>query len=170
MPLLKISNADVLFNERTLTWRTYTTNKALPTIKQVQIVNPKEFIIVVLDVDNKTFVVHVAIRKQEEMPMHSKKQAQVGALLFNKAPTKVPTEYSDYSDVFSAENTVELPENIRINEHAIKLEEGKQPSFGPIYSLRPVELEILKTYIKTNLTNGFIRLFKSPAKAPIFFW
>ena len=56
-----------------------------------------------------------------------------------------------------------------MNEHAIKLEEGKQPSFGPIYNLRPVELEILKTYIKTNLANGFIRPFKSLVKAPILF-
>ena len=56
-----------------------------------------------------------------------------------------------------------------MNEHAIELEEGKQPSFGPIYSLGPVELETLKTYIKTNLANGFIRPFKSPAGALIFF-
>ena len=103
------------------------------------------------------------------MPVHFKRQAQVETLLFNKAPTEVPAKYSDYSDVFSAENAAELPENIGINEHAIKLEEDKQPPFGPIYSLGPVELETLKTYIKTNLANGFIRPFKSPAGAPILF-
>ena len=103
------------------------------------------------------------------MPVHSERQAQVGALLFDKASTKVPAEYSDYSDVFSAENAAELPENTGINEHAIELKEGKQPSFGPIYSLGPVELETLKTYIKTNLANGFIRPSKSPAGAPILF-
>ena len=114
-------------------------------------------------------MVHVAIREREEMPVHSKKQAQVGALLFDEAPTKVPAEYSDYSDVFSAENAAELPENTGINEHAIELEEGKQPPFGPIYSLGPVELKTLKTYIKINLANGFIRPSKSPAGAPILF-
>ena len=56
-----------------------------------------------------------------------------------------------------------------MNEHAIELEEGKQPPFGPIYSLGPVELETLKTYIETNLANGFIRPSKSPAGALIFF-
>ena len=61
MPFLKISNVDMSFGEETLTWRTYTTNKALPTTKQVQIVNPKEFVIAALDVDSKMFVVHVAI-------------------------------------------------------------------------------------------------------------
>ena len=64
---------------------------------------------------------------------------------------------------------MELPENIGINEHAIELEEGKQPPFGPIYSLGPVELETLKTYIKTNRVNSFIRPSKSPAGAPILF-
>ena len=103
------------------------------------------------------------------MPVHSERQAQVGALLFNEAPTEVPAEYSDYSDVFSAEHAAKLPENTGMNEHAIKLEEGKQPSFGSIYSLGPVELETLKTYIETNLANGFIRPFKSPARAPILF-
>ena len=94
-----------------------------------------------MDADSKTFVVHVAIREREEMPVHSERQAQieaeahidaqgqsgaqVGALLFDEAPTEVPAEYSDYSDVFSAENAAELPENTGMNEHAIKLEESK---------------------------------------------
>ena len=173
MPFLKISNADMSFGKGTLTWKTYTINKALPTTEQVQIIDKKDFIIAALDANSETFVVHVAIREREKMPVHSKKQAQieaqVGALLFNKAPTEVPAEYSDYSNVFLAEHTAELLENTGINEHAIKLEEGKQPLFGPIYTLGPVELETLKTYIETNLANGFIRLSKSPARAPILF-
>ena len=56
-----------------------------------------------------------------------------------------------------------------MNEHTIELEKGKQPLFGPIYSLWLVELKILKTYIKTILANGFIWPFKSPARALILF-
>ena len=169
MPFLKISNADVAFGEGTLTWKSYTTNKALPTTERVQLVDPKEFVIAALDADSETFVVHVAIREQEEMSVHVERQAQVGALLFDEALTEVLAEYSDYSDVFLAENAAELLENIGINEHVIELEEAKQPPFGPIYSLGPVELEKLKIYIKTNLANDFIRPFKSTAGAPIFF-
>ena len=73
MPFLKISNADMSFGEKILTWRTYTTNKALPIIEQVQIVDPKEFVIAALDVNSKTFMVYVAIREREEIPVHSKK-------------------------------------------------------------------------------------------------
>ena len=56
-----------------------------------------------------------------------------------------------------------------MNEYAIKLEEDKQPPFRSIYSIGPVELETLKSYIETNLANNFIRLFKSPIEAYILF-
>ena len=62
-----------------------------------------------------------------------------------------------------------LPERTKLNEHAIDLEDGKQPPYGSIYSLGPVELETLKTYIETHLKTGFIRPSKSPAGAPILF-
>ena len=101
--------------------------------------------------------------------MHSKRQAKVGALLFNKASTKILVEYSDYNNVFLAEYIAEFLENTGINKHAIKLKESKQPLFRLIYSLRPVGLETLKTYIKTSLANSFIRPFKFSARAPILF-
>ena len=122
-----------------------------------------------MDVNNKMFVVYIAIWEQEKMLVHSRKQAYIRALLFDKASTEILAEYSNYNNIFSAENAVELPENIGINEHVIKLEENKQPLFVPIYSLGPVELETLKTYIKINLANGFIRSFKSLAKVSILF-
>ena len=57
---------------------------------------------------------------------------------------------------------------IKINNHIIKLVNGQQPPYGVIYSLGSIELETLKTYIKTNLANKFIRQSKSPAGAPTF--
>ena len=62
-----------------------------------------------------------------------------------------------------------LLEHTELNEHAIDLENGKQPPYGPIYSLGLVELETLKTYIGTHLKTRFIRPFKSPAGASILF-
>ena len=81
------------------------------------------------------------------MLLHFERQAQLGNLLFDEALTKISAEYSDYSNVFLAENVAELLENIGINKYAIELKEDKQPSFGSIYNLDPVELETLKTYI-----------------------
>ena len=111
----------------------------------------------------------MAIDPNRKAQIKAQSGVQVGALIFNKALIEIPPEYYDYSNVFSVENATELPENTGMNEHAIKLEKGKQPPFRPIYSLGQVDLETLKTYIKTNLANGFIWLSKSPAEALIFF-
>ncbi len=64
---------------------------------------------------------------------------------------------------------MELPENTGMNEHAIELIEEKQPPYGSIYALSPIELETLKIYIKTHLKTGFNRPSKSSAGAPILF-
>ena len=71
--------------------------------------------------------------------------------------------------MFLVKNAIVLSKYTRINDHIIKLEKVKQLSFSLIYSLEPVELEILKTYIKTNLANDFIWPSKFLAKAPILF-
>ena len=107
MLFLKMSNTDISFGEKTLMWKSYTTNKAPPITKQVQIRDKKDFVIAMLNVNCKTFVVHMAIQKREKMPMYLKKQAQiqekvqVRALIFDEALTIVSVEYSDYSNVFS---------------------------------------------------------------------
>ena len=64
---------------------------------------------------------------------------------------------------------MELPEKTGMNEHAIELINEKQPLYESIYALSLVELETLKIYIKTHLKTGFIQLYKSPTRAPIFF-
>ena len=64
---------------------------------------------------------------------------------------------------------IEFLEHIKINNYAIKLEKSKQLFFRPIYSLKLVELEILKIYIKNNVANGFIESYKFLANASILF-
>lgn len=88
--------------------------------------------------------------------MHLKKQAQIKVLLFDKIFIEPLTEYSNYSNIFLVKNKVELLENSKINEFIIELKESKQLLFESIYSLEPIELEILKIYIKINLANSFI--------------
>ena len=122
-----------------------------------------------LNVNSKTFIVYMVIQEWEEIPVHFKRQAQVGVLLFNKAITEVLVEYSNYNDVFLAKYVAKLPKNIEMNKYTIKLEEGKQLPFGSIYSLRLVELKTLKTYIKINLASSFIQPSKSLAKTFILF-
>ena len=101
------------------------------------------------------------------MSIHLARKAQLALLLTKKVT--VPTKYLNFADVFLKKLANVLPKRTKVNEHAIELEEGKQPPYKLIYSLRPVELKTLKTYIKTNLANGFIRALKSPASSPILF-
>ena len=168
MPFLTLSKADVRFVERELVWRTYTAAEALPTTRRVEIINKREFAAAALNADDETFVVHVAaLAEPTTMPIHPSRQAQVAALTSEE--TGIPAEYSDFSNVFSSDSAAELPEHTGINDHPINLLDNKQPPYGPIYSLGPVELETLKTYIKANLASGFIRPSKSPASALILF-
>ena len=67
----------------------------------------------------------VQIKAEAHIAAQGQSGAQVGALIFNNAPTEIPAEYSNYSDNFLAENAVEFSENTGMNEHAIELEEGK---------------------------------------------
>ncbi len=87
----------------------------------------------------------------------------------DETPTKVPSKYADFADVFLLKLAAELLEHTEINDHAIELVDDWQPLYGPIYSLGPVELETLKAYIENNLVNGFIKPSKSLAGAPILF-
>lgn len=63
MPLLTLSNANILFLEQEFTWRSYITTKALLTTKKVELINKKEFSKVALDRNFETFVVYVATLK-----------------------------------------------------------------------------------------------------------
>ena len=101
------------------------------------------------------------------MPIHLSYQVQVASLTSKK--TGILAEYSKFSNVFSSDSAVELPEYTGINNHPINLLDHKQPSYSPIYSLGLVELEILKTYIKAKLASSFIRPSKFPASALILF-
>ena len=55
------------------------------------------------------------------------------------------------------------------HRHAIDLEEGTKPSFGPLYNLSAEELQELRKFIDENLTKGFIRKSDSSAGAPVLF-
>ena len=153
MPFLTLSNADVQFVEKELTWRSYTTAEALPTTKRVELINKKEFAKAALDEKSETFVVHVAALNLTP-GIHLDRAAQIASLLAEEV--RIPDEYSDFADVFLAKKALVLQERTKLNEHTIDLEDGKQPPYGPIYSLGPMELETLKTYIETYLKTGFI--------------
>ena len=166
MLFLTFSNADVQFVEKELTLRFYTTAEALPTTKWVELINKKKFAKAVLDEKSETFVVYVASLNLVS-GIYLDREAQIASLLTKEV--KIPDKYSDFTNVFSKEKALVLPKCNKLNEHVINLENGKQSSYGPIYSLGPVELETLMTYIKIHLKIGFNQPSKSPADTFILF-
>ena len=54
-------------------------------------------------------------------------------------------------------------------DHKIKLEQGKQSMFEPIYALSEKELETLQKYLDKNMKKGFIQKSESPAEYLILF-
>ena len=82
---------------------------------------------------------------------------------------QVPREFREYLDVFSEKGAGILPPFRTDVDHAIDIEEGKKPPFGPLYSLSEKELAVLREYLDENLANGFIQPSKSSAGAPVIF-
>ncbi len=170
MPFLTMSNADVDFQAQDLQWRSYTTGDVLPTTKQVELIGKKKFAVAALDPEHEAFVVHVAALSVDSGDeVHPLRKAQIAHLKADEVPTKIPSKYADFADIFSLKLAAKLPEHTGINNHAIEVVDDRQPLYGPIYNLGPVDLETLKAYIENNLASGFIRPSKFPAGAPILF-
>lgn len=96
--------------------RFYSINEALLTNKKVQIIDKNKFVIVILDVNSKIFIIYLIIKKQEEITIYFYKKTQikvlgkakvvfenkvyVKALLFNKFFINICSKYSNYSNIF----------------------------------------------------------------------
>lgn len=63
MLFLTLSNIDIKFVKKKLTWRFYIANKALPIIKQVEFIEKKKFTKTALNKNFEIFVMHIAILK-----------------------------------------------------------------------------------------------------------
>ena len=66
-----LSGADVDFLGQELWWWTYTTEKALPTIRRVKLVGNKTFVAAVLDLEYETYVVHIRLVSSDGLPSSS---------------------------------------------------------------------------------------------------
>ena len=125
----------------------------MPINQIVELINKKKFAKVVLHKSIEAFLVDMPSHTSK-MTIHLAYKAQIALLIIEKFT--VLAEYHDFTNVFTKKFAKMLLEWAGINKHAIKLENSKQPLYGPIYSLSLVELKTLKIYIKINLANGLI--------------
>ena len=85
----------------------------------------------------------------------------------SETPT-IPEPYQDLKEVFSKVSADVLPAHSEY-DHAIALEPGTKPPWGPIYNLSEPESKELRNYLQENLAKGFIQHSQSPCGAPILF-
>ncbi len=140
--------------------------------RRVKLIAKKEFTTAVLNLDYEVFVIYIAalnISSDTGDKMHLLWKAQIVYLKADKASIKVFCKYIDFINIFLSKLVMKLSKYTSINHHAIELVDDWQSFYGSIYSLSPMELEILKIYIENNLANSFIKSFKSLTKTPILF-
>ena len=175
MFFLTLSGADIDFLGQELRWRVYTIKEAFPITRRIKPVGKKKFAAIALNLEYETYIVYVisvrfiASSNSFSLNVYPFCKPQIVCLIAEKAPIKIPNKYVNFVDIFSSDLAFKLLKHTKINEHAIELVDGQEPPYGPIYSLRPIDLATLKAYIKTNLANGFIRPSKLLASAPILF-
>ena len=82
--------------------------------------------------------------------------------------SNVLSKYHEFRNVFSKSHANTLPTH-QPYDSKIELEDGVTPPFGPIYSLSPHELQILREFIDEHLANSLICLTHSPSGALVLF-
>ena len=81
----------------------------------------------------------------------------------------IPGKYRQFKSLFNkAKGSEALPKH-QPWDHEISIQEGKQPTFGPVYSYSEKELATLREYLEENLTKGSIHESCSSAGYPILF-
>ena len=70
--------------------------------------------------------------------------------------TVLPEHYKEFFKVFSHEEANKLSLHRPGIDHTIKMQSGTQPPAGPLYGMSRDELQVLKKYLKDNLSKGFI--------------
>ena len=81
----------------------------------------------------------------------------------------LPEKYQQFEKLFSKDKGPEALPKHQPWDHQIPLQEGKQPTFEPVYSCSEKELQALREYLDENLAKGFIHESSSPAGYPILF-
>ncbi len=100
------------------------------------------------------------------IPLGTELKVSVCAASVDAPTPTIPSQYLDFSDVFSEIKSA-APPVLDNAEHII--ETTADPPFGPLYSLSSTQLKALREYIESALQKGWIAHSKSPAGAPILF-
>src|SRR5438067_8772172 len=101
-----------------------------------------------------------------------RRRSRVFACIIQPAKTiiqTIPEKYRQFKSLFDKAKGPEALPKHQPWDHEIPIQEGKQPTFGPVYSCSEKELAALREYLEENLAKGSIRESCSSAGYPILF-
>lgn len=95
-----LSNVDVNFTDQKLISRLYIIAKLICIIQRLELAGKKEFVVAILDLEDKIFVIHFAPHVNSNSDIHPSHQAWITFLKADKAIIAVLLEYIDFADIF----------------------------------------------------------------------
>ena len=115
---LILNNVNILFIKRKFTWKSYTIAKALPTTKQVEIINKKTFTKMALDKNIEAFVVYITSFSLNLILIYLAWEVYIVLLIIKKV--KILIKYLDFLNVFLEKKALVLLKLTKLNQYAIK--------------------------------------------------
>lgn len=98
----------------------------------MEIIDKKEFVKTALDENVEAFIVYMTFIVLGSMLIHLARKGQIALLLAKEV--KILAEYLDFLNAFLEKKALVLPELTKLNQHIIKLQDGKQLPYRPIYN------------------------------------
>lgn len=80
MPFFSFSRTNIQFDTKTFTWRLYTTAEPLPIIRQMKLIDQKEFNKVALYESFETFVIYIATLEAPKIKIYLFQTAKMASL------------------------------------------------------------------------------------------
>lgn len=117
-----LSSIEINFLEQKLSQKSYTTVEALSTTKRVKLVGKNKITTIVLDLDDKTFIVYIISLISTDI--YCFYRVQIASLIQDNIFTAVMSEYIDFTIIFFLNLAAKLPEHPEINNHPIYLVKG----------------------------------------------
>ena len=175
LPWVQLSGADVDWDTGKIKPWPVTVESLLSTTSRIEKIEPEELANAALNEEEHVFVMFVQMVPDEVKyldDVHIERRPQIGSALAEMKgkdiKNSLPEILKEFADMANENKAYELPDH-EPDDHAIDLEPGKKPPYGPIYALSEDELKILRAYLNKHLKNGFIRPSTSSAGAPILF-
>ncbi len=112
-----MSNANINFQTQNLHQRSYIIKEMLLTIRKIELIGKKKFIVTALNLNYETFIIYIAainINFDANDEVHSLKKT-------NETSIEVFNEYADFVNVFSSKLVTKFLKYISISNHTIKL-------------------------------------------------